>query len=86
LSTVSCSTRSDRRGDGDVARHVDERADDDEAREAQRQRVADVRIERNEQRRIDECIASLLEAAPLLRRRRGDLAVERVAVGHGAHL
>ena len=58
---------------------LDERADDDEAREAEGQRVADVRIERDEQRRIDEREAALLQAAPLLRRRRDDLAVERIA-------
>jgi hypothetical protein len=74
--------RPDRRTDGDVARHADEGAEDDEPREAERQRVADARPERVEQRGIHERVVATLQPRPLVAGRRHDVSVERIAVRH----
>ena len=74
------------RSDGDVAGHVHERSGDDELRETERERVANVRIERDEEGGVHEGASTGLQTAPFPRGRRHDLAVERIAGRDGSNL
>jgi len=78
--------RAERGGDADVARHVAQRAEDRESRVAERERVADLRVERDEKRRIDDGVRSVLERLPFVGRRRLDLSIVGRTGTHGAHL
>ena len=89
LREVRCGdehTRTDRRRDAGVARHVHERADDRELGVPEAERVANACLERDQQRLIHERVSTALELRPSTRRRRRDSPVERIFRRHGAHL
>ena len=78
--------RPERRLDRDVARRRDDGAGDREASVAERERVADARGQRLQQRLVHDRGALGPQARPRLGRRRRDGAVERVAALDGRDL
>ncbi len=78
--------RSEGRAHADVAGHVQHGGADREMRIAERQDVADLRVEGQEQGRVDHDPAARGEARPLAGRVGLHLAVERVSAVHRHHL
>ena len=77
---------AERRAHADVAGDAGDGADDDEAALAERQRVADARIELGEERRLDHDARAVLQFRPRAPGLGADLAVERVAALDGRDL
>ena len=77
--------RADRHREAGIPRYRQRPGNDLEGLVAERNRVAHPGIERQQQRRVQDRMAPLVEARPLARRVRGDLAIERIPRAHGAH-